>query len=411
MSVTAVAVLDYPRLSETFVAQEILALEARGLEIQIVALRKPPERFVSPISRQIRAPVLYLPKFPHREPLRVLRAWWAVRRLPAYRQARTLLWRHFMRSPGPDPLLRFIQGLVLAHELDARVTALHAHFIYYPATVIRYTALLRALPWSCSAHARDVWTTAREELREKLSSCRWAVTCTDMSRDYLQGLAPPGRVLRVYHGLQLERFPTAPARGAPVGNHPEAPVVLLSVGRAVEKKGYADLLRALALLPTSVHWRFIHIGGGIMLGRIKKLAARMGLEHRISWLGPQPPEIVLENYRQAHIFALACKIAGDGDRDGLPNVLLEAQSQRLPVVSTALPAIQEFIAHGGQGLLVPPGDPEALAQALLSLIRDPARRERMGQAGERRLRREFAFEQGMEVLAEKFGDSVSSMPS
>ena len=412
MPAVAVVVLDYPRLSETFVAQELLALERLGLDLQIVALRRPPESVASPLSGEIRAAVLYLPKFPHREPRRVWRAWRAMRRLPAYREARALLWRTFRRGPGPDPLLRFVQGLVLAHELDGRFSHLHAHFIYYPATVARYAALLRGLPWSCSAHARDVWTTPPWELRDKLADCRWAATCTEANRVYLQGFAPPGKVARSYHGLEPERFPRPPARPqGPDGSLPGTPVVILSVGRAVEKKGYAELLQALALLPPDIHWTFVHIGDGILLGRLKRLARRLGLQEKVSWLGPQPPQAVLEQYRRAHVFALACRVATDGDRDGLPNVLLEAQSQRLPVVSTAVSAVPELIVHGETGLLAPERDAAAFAEALLGLIRDPERRERMGRAGEARVRRDFAETPGLADLARRFGLAPPPAPA
>ena len=123
----------------------------------------------------------------------------------------------------------------------------------------------------------------------------------------------------------------------------------------------------------------------------------------MNWLGPQPPEVVFQHYRRAHLFALACRVAANGDRDGLPNVLLEAQSQALPVVSTTVSAIPELIEHGQGGLLCTPGDTDALSEALLRLIRDPPLRERMGRAGEKRVREHFGTKPGIDVLAECFG--------
>ncbi len=397
-------VLDYPRLSETFVAQEILALEQRGMDILIVALRRPPERIVQRISGRIRARVHYLPKFPHREPLRVWRAWRAARRLPGYRRARAMFLGDLLRGPGPDRILRFVQALVLAHELEPRYGWLHAHFLYYPATVARYAAVLRELPWSCSAHARDIWTTPDWEAREKLAECRWVLACTRAGREHLAALAPPGRVALAYHGLDLGRFPPPPDGMPPVdGSRAEAPLVILSVGRAVAKKGYQDLLQALAALPPGLHWRFVHIGGGNQLARLQQRTRRLGLADRVEWLGPQPQEVVLEHYRRAHLFALACRVADDGDRDSLPNVLLEAQSQRLAVVTTRFAAIPELIEDGRTGVLVPPGDTAALAAALGELIADPALRARLGEAGERRVRTGFAMEGGLAAIMEKFG--------
>ena len=187
------------------------------------------------------------------------------------------------------------------------------------------------------------------------------------------------------------------------GSDPHNPVLLLSVGRAVAKKGYDDLLAALALLPTGLEWRFVHIGGGALGAMLKARAERMGLSHRVEWRGALAQPKVLAAYRGADLFVLASKVAEDGDRDGLPNVLVEAQSQRLACISTNVSAIPELIEDGVTGLLIPPGDPFALAEALASLIRDPATRAQLGAAGESRVRSLFSMGPGIDVLAERFG--------
>ena len=211
----------------------------------------------------------------------------------------------------------------------------------------------------------------------------------------------------VYHGLDFARFP-APDAGADDnlernGEDPDEPVVLLSVGRAVAKKGYGVLLDALARLPDELAWRLVHIGGGTDGDALKQRAADLGLGARIDWLGPQPQDVVLENYRAADLFVLASRIAADGDRDGLPNVLMEAQSQALACLSTDISAIPELIDDGETGVLVPPDDPAALAAALAALIRDPATRRRLGQAGMARVRRDFDLHAGIDDLAARFG--------
>jgi glycosyltransferase involved in cell wall biosynthesis len=180
-------------------------------------------------------------------------------------------------------------------------------------------------------------------------------------------------------------------------------VTLLSVGRAVAKKGYDDLLAALALLPKNLHWRLVHIGGGALNAGLKKEAARLGIADRIEWRGARPQPDVLAAYRAADIFVLAAKIGPDGDRDGLPNVLVEAQSQRLACISTRLSGIPELIEDGVTGLLTPPGDPAALAAALARLIGDPGLRARLGAAGEARVRAAFDADAAIEALARRFG--------
>jgi glycosyltransferase involved in cell wall biosynthesis len=402
----------YPRLSETFIAQEIRALEALGLDLRIVSLRHPTDRTTHPVHREIRAPVLYLPEYLYQEPFRCLSGWLFARRLPGWRAALGAWWRDLLRDPSPNRVRRFGQALVLARELGSDIAHLHAHFLHTPASVTRYAALLRGLPWTVSAHAKDIWTTPDWEKREKLHSCRWLVTCTATGASHLAALAPPGRVSLVYHGIDLARFPASVARQGPHqgppgdGSDPGRPVTILSVGRAVPKKGYDDLLAALALLPAGLHWRFVHIGGGALLPELRRQAEQLGLSDRIDWRGAKPQEAVLASYREADIFVLASRIAADGDRDGLPNVLMEAQSQGLACLATTTSGIGELIEDDVTGRLVTPQDPAALAAALAQLIAEPERRDALGGAGEQRVRRDFAMEPGIAHLAAKFAGAA-----
>ena len=253
----------YPRLSETFIAQEIRALERRGLDLEIVSLRRPASALRHPVHRDIAAPVAYLPEYLHLEPRRLLRAWRAARRLPAYGAARRQWLADLRRDPTRNRVRRFGQACVMAAEIAPRVARIHAHFLHTPASVARYAALMTGLPWSASAHARDIYTTPRWELAEKLADCSWLVTCTAANRDHLAALAPPGKVGLVYHGLDAARWPPAPPRRARRdGRNPRDPVRIVSVGRAVEKKGYDTLLDALAMLPGDLAWTLTHIGDG-----------------------------------------------------------------------------------------------------------------------------------------------------
>jgi glycosyltransferase involved in cell wall biosynthesis len=394
----------YPRLSETFIAQEIRALEQHGLKLRLASMRRPTDKAVHPVHREIRAPVSYLPEYLYQEPLRVLRAWLRVRRWPRYGAARRAWLKDWGRDLTPNRGRRFGQALVLAAELPAEVGHLHAHFLHTPASVTRYAALLTGLPWSCSAHAKDIWTTPDWEKREKLADAAWAVTCTAAGRDHLQALAPQGKdVTLVYHGLDLRRFGRGETTGrATDGSDAGAPVIIASVGRAVPKKGYGDLLTALAALPPGLAWRFIHIGGGPLLPDLKQRAGQLGLSNRIEWRGAQAQEKVLDLYRQADLFVLASRIADDGDRDGLPNVLMEAQSQGVAVLATRVSGIPELIDDGATGMLVEAGDSGALARGLATLIGQPALRQRLGDAGYRRIQAQFDMEKGIDLLMDRF---------
>jgi glycosyltransferase involved in cell wall biosynthesis len=282
---------------------------------------------------------------------------------------------------------------------------LHAHFLHTPASATYYAHLITGLPWSCSAHAKDIWTSPDWDKREKLATLDWLVTCTRDGYEHLREIATasgnPGdrdKISLVYHGLDFTRFPEPPRRTRDL----KAPLRILSVGRAVPKKGYADLLQALALLPKECDWRFRHIGGGPLLDSLKGLAETLQIADYVTWQGAAPQEAVLEAYRAADLFVLASRVAEDGDRDGLPNVLMEAQSQKLAVVATSLPGIAELVVPGETGLLVPAGAPENLSGALLRLMRDSALRQRLAEAGYERVRHAFALERGIDDLERRF---------
>lgn len=403
---TAFVLKGYPRLSETFIAQEILALERRGLDIVIVSLRHPTDRHTHPVHAEITAPVIYLPEYLYQEPLRVLRAWWKTRRRRGYAAARSIWLGDLWRDRTPNRIRRFGQALVLAAELDGKIDRLHFHFLHTPASVTRYAATMLDLPWTGSAHAKDIWTIPDWEKREKLAALDWLSTCTGVGADHLRHLAAPNpqKVHLDYHGLDLSRFPPAAQTGSGRnGSNATDPVRLISVGRAVAKKGYPDLLEALAQIPASLHWRLTHIGGGADRDRLKRQADILGIADHVEWLGAQPQQQVLERLRASDLFVLASKIAEDGDRDGLPNVLMEAQSQGLAVLSTAVSAVPELIRDGETGALVQPGDIAGLAAALITLIADADLRRRYGAAGADRVRSEFDAGRCIAGMADRFG--------
>ena len=397
----AVFVKGYPRLSETFIAQEIRGLEQRGLKLVIVSLRHPTDPDVHPVHREIAAPVLYLPEYLEDDRPRVRRAWARVRGRPGYREAWKLFRADFARDRTDNRIRRFGQAMVAAAELPPDIGLFYVHYLHTPASVGRYAARILGLPWAVSAHAKDIWTTPQWELSEKLADCAWATTCTRAGADYLDGLAPsPDTVALHYHGLDFGRFPPPPgSRPARDGSNPHDPVRLLSVGRAVAKKGFDDLLAALAALPPGLHWRWTHIGGGALHAQLRGLAQELGVADRVDWRGAQSHEAVLAAYRAADLFVLPAKVAADGDRDGLPNVLMEAQSQELACLATRAAAIPELIRDGETGVLVPPGDPDALAAAIVRLAARPDERARLGAAGAERVRAGFRHEAGIEAIA------------
>lgn len=395
MNRIATVVKGYPRLSETFIAQEILGLEKRGLAQLIVSLRRPTDAKVHDLHREIAAEALYLPEYLQDDPARVRtgREWAELQ--PGFAGAYAAFQADLSRDRTSNRRRRFGQACVLARELPDDVDWLHAHFLHTPASVTRYAALIRRMRWSFSAHAKDIWTTPDWELREKLADAAWGVTCTAANLDRLRSLAAsPGKLHLVYHGLDFCRFPAPGERGGS-----RDVVTIVSVGRAVEKKGYADLVGALALLRDDPRWRFEHVGGGPLAALLRGRATRLGLDDRMIWHGSQDRAFVFDLLRRADLFVLPSRLTRSGDRDGLPNVLMEAQAFGVPVLSTPVSGIPELVSHGENGWLAPEKDPPALAEALRLLIGDRALRERLGRAGAASVRERFSSEPGIDFLA------------
>ena len=394
----------YPRLTESFIAQELLGLERAGLSLEIVALRRPTDAKRHPIHGEIRASVRYLPEYLRDDPRRVFRGLLKSLRRPGFFSALWAFLTDLRRDRTRNRARRFGQAMVLAAELPEDAGWLHAHFIHTPASVAAYASLIAGIPWTCSAHAKDIWTSAEWDLAGKLNRARWVVTCTKAGFQHLQKLSGAGRRVHLsYHGLDLDRFgPFAGNRPRRDGSDPADPVVILSVGRAVTKKGYDILLRALALLNGKLAFRFVHAGGGEELAALQALASSLGLDDAVTWAGALAQDDILALYRRSDIFALACRIAGDGDRDGLPNVLVEACSQALVCVSANVAGVPELLTHEVDGLLAEPENPQALAEMLARLIRDPALRERLGKAAERRVREHFDHRSSIRQIVELF---------
>jgi len=399
----AIVLKGYPRLSETFIAQEIRALEMRGFDLCIFSLRHPYDPASHPIHAEIEAPVYYLPEYVHDDPGRVLGAAFRLCWKAGFWRALANFVVDLWHEPTRNRMRRFAQALVMAREMPSSVEHYYAHFMHTPSSVCCYAAIINRQSWSISAHAKDIWTISERELRKKLAACDWVVTCTAANVSYLSSLSRVAdKVSLLYHGLDFSRFDRNQALAARRdGSDADDAVRLISVGRAVDKKGYEVLLAALAELPPTLCWRFVHIGGGELLEQLQAQARDLDLQDRIEWLGALPQTEVLAQYRNADLFVLPSKISADGDRDGLPNVLMEAQSQGLACLSTNISGIPELIIHAESGWLVQQKDSAELARALERLISDPELRARLGQAGYARVRQEFSMERGIDKLVQR----------
>ena len=391
-----VVVEGWPRISTTFIAQELVGLEREGLRLWLATFGRA-DALRHSIHGELNAPIHRLPKA-LRNPLRMTRAWQRVRRLPGFAPALDLFRSDFREDRSRRRLNDLGRGIMLAAEMPADVGIVYAHFIKSAGSIARYAAAIRGVPLAASAHAKDIWATSEWDKRVKLQQMDWLTTCTGPGAEYLAELADdPRKVHLIRHGLSFARFPTEPPTRAPRDGSGE-PIELLTVGRAVEKKGFDLLLEALGGL-FSLNWRLHHIGYGKLIDDLKAQARSLGIFDRITWHGAQDQASVIQRYRTSDLFVLPSHEGPDGDRDGLPNVLMEAQSQALACLSTNFSAIPELIIDGETGVLVPPGDVAALRDALDRLIRSPMERDRLGHAGYRRVRDEFQSETGIREIA------------
>ncbi len=174
----------------------------------------------------------------------------------------------------------------------------------------------------------------------------------------------------------------------------------------MEKKGFDRLIRSFALLPDTLDWHWTHIGGGALKTEMRKLAEETGVADRITWRGACDQPEVIEAMRGSDLFVLPSRVASDGDRDGLPNVLMEAASQRLPLLSTAVSSIPEFIESGTHGLLSE-DSPEALATAIRHVAAEPETAAQWAIAAEKRLKSDFSMHPGIARLEARLGDLIA----
>ncbi|MBI3241832.1 MAG: glycosyltransferase [Chloroflexi bacterium] len=408
MTTIAYLVKMYPRFSETFVVNEILELERQGLNVRIYSLHRPNDgRFHASLAR-VQAQVIYTPEFPLAEAEKFLPAHRALFKADRSRYLRVLSNVLTARDDDFEARLKYFlkAGFIADHLLRHPVDAVHAHFATSATRVAGLVHDLIGTPYSFTAHAKDIYhrDVNIDSLRQKIGAARFVVTVSEFNRLYLQDLTPEGvgDIRRLFNGIDLEMFRPNPAT-------PREPNLILGVGRLIEKKGWEDLIRACALLAEhGSSFRCEIIGNGSLEGKLRKLIAELGLSSQVKLVGARPQDEVLAAYRRATVFALPCIVGQDGNRDGLPTVLLEAMAAGLPVISTDVTGVPEIIDDNVDGLLTPQNNPAALARALDRLLVSPALRERFSAAARRKVEREFDVRQNVAVLHYWLAGSTST---
>lgn len=381
----------YPRISETFISNEILHLEKLGFSIHLFSMRPPRESFRHESVKQIKAAVDYLPETILAPLPRFLyhNLLLAGKRPSAYARALKTALRRFLRTRKAATIKHLLQAGYLVHYLlpGSGVAHLHAHFAHSPTSVAMFASQLSGLPFSFTAHAKDIYISDPRQLREKMGLARFVVTCTEYNKRHLMGLSRGNAIPihRVYHGIDIDRFACKGNEGIP-----SPPYQVLTVARMTTKKGLPTVYRALRhLRDEGFSAQHTLIGDGEDREQILSLIKELGLDHFTRWLGGQPHDVVLGHYRQADLFVLGCEVAPNGDRDGIPNVFLESMAMGVPVVATRVSAIPELLEDGKTGLLVPPGQPEKMGHAMARLLTDSDLRKRIISQARQRVIRKF----------------------
>jgi len=404
----------FPRLSETFILDEILGLEAAGVPLRLYAIAHPGEEIAQPDVARVKSPVVYLrapgdwlqsgrdiaatlaahARLLGRSPRRYL----GVVAYIARKRRHLSTVRHFAEAGR----------LVLLLEADD-ARHLHAAFAHGPASVAHFVHLLTGLPFSFSAHAKDIYVSAPDLLARKVAAASFVLTCSESAAAAMAAIAGPeaAKVLLARHGVDTTRF-------APPASPPEpgsqSPLRVLAVGRLVAKKGYPVLLQALAAL--AAEGRPVSctvIGAGPDKAELEAMARHLEVSPLIRFLGSRTHQEIAASYLEADVFVQASVVLANGDRDGIPNSLLEAMASGLAVVASDVAGLPEVVVPGC-GLLVPPGDPAALAAAFELLAGDPALRRRLGQAARQHVASSLDRAECVRAIAPLFGSRPGERP-
>jgi glycosyltransferase involved in cell wall biosynthesis len=399
----------YPRISELFIASEIHRLEQAGLRLHLFVIKRGDDEFRHPVVDRIKAEPVYLP---HTASVSNVPLWlWLREHLPAFlpslartaarrpvRVARAAVAafaqavrarRTFWSAPRKVYAKEFLQAAAIADRvLDVPdIHHLHAHFCHGATTVAWLAAIMTGRSFSFTAHAKDIYSPSLNPaglLERKLAAAQFAVTCTEANRAYLLRIAGSTPVFTVYHGLNAE-FADLMSHGADGIRTPCSGVLrIVSVGRQVAKKGFDVLVDACAeLRARRVPFELRIIGeAGEHTDLVRNRIHACDLLDHIRLEGAMPQTALFREYQRADVFCLPCRVSDDGDRDGIPNVLVEAMASGLPVVTTAVSGIPELVDHEISGLIVPPDDPACTADALERIYLDTTLARRLGEAGQ-----------------------------
>lgn len=384
----------FPRLSETFILNEILGLEKLGMDIQIFSLKRPAEEEpVQSALAAVKGKVTYVPALGPRsrfiDACIVVLAHITLMLTETSSYLATLKF-HF-GQPGRPRVKHFLQAGYLVRALRrGKFDHLHAHFANVPTSVAEVASRLSGIPYSFTAHAKDIYLTPAAELARKIEGAKCVLTCTAFNQRYLASLALGGTPVRLaYHGVDVSRFGSASNAQKTEGEVP----LILSVGRFCEKKGFDYLIQACRLLKDRGRpFRCEIVGYGELQSKLERLIVELDLGNCVRLAGTMTHDQLVALYPQASIFVLPCVVTNSGDRDGIPNVLIEAMVSGTPVISTRVSGISELVEHMENGVLVQQRNSQAVAFAMELLLDRSDLRFRLAENAQAMVRRRFTLE-------------------
>lgn len=387
---------NFPSLTTTFVYREVMELKRRGVPVSTFSIWRQDLDSLPPETRALANETVSL--FPIPWPRLIgEHGRCAIRHPGRYLRLATFLLTR--RQERPANIYKTWASAYAARAMVQQgVRHIHAHFASSPTSVALAAARLAGASFSFTAHAVDIFAH-RIMLVEKLCEARFVIVPSEYNKRALSELVPEAadKIHVVHYGVDPQAF----APGAPQAD--TGPPVILAVGQMREKKGFPYLVQACRLLvERGVEFRCVIVGGGEGLSALQHQVNQADLSDYLTLTGPLFQPEVRAHLHRATFFVLPCIIAADGDRDGIPNTLIEAMAMELPVVSTTVSGIPELITSEKEGLLVPPRDAVALADALARLLGNAALRRSLGQNGRAKVVAEFNLEKNVEQLVHTF---------
>jgi glycosyltransferase involved in cell wall biosynthesis len=397
---------NFPKISETFITSEIYRLEKLGVNLKLYVIKPPCEDIKHAVVEKIQAERFYLPGTTSLSEMNLF-AWLklhfgdfssSVFEVFRSRPVKTLKAMKFAFSqavrarkgfwafPRKLYLKEFFQAAAIAEQMlkDHEIKHIHAHFAHGATTVAWMVSIITDLKFSFTAHAKDIYLESlnpADFLRRKMDAAEFVITCTKANQRHLESLSKTP-VHCLYHGLSAE-FTELLESNSGDRTKQNGHLRALAVGRLVPKKGLDTFIEACGILQNrKVDFKAQIVGeNGEHTEKLKYLIKKYSLEKKVLLAGSMTQNSLFHEYHNSDVFCLPCRVLENGDRDGIPNVMVEAMSCGLPVVSTDISGIPEIISNGENGVLVEPEDASALADSMQKICTDRAFAERLSKAG------------------------------